>query len=129
MQGVKVASHMTFSTGAAGADRDWPLAVQDWGLKVKDVIYVVFATSSTANVEIGAIHKEGPSMDSNYFVANSTAIALAAPAAAPTLIRGQTNSTANGSLMPYFTPVIRVGSTGATVESFTGDVWVGGKPF
>lgn len=129
MQWVKVASGMTFATGAAGADKDWPLAVQDWGLKVKDVVYAVFATSSTANVEIGAVHKEGPSMDSNYFVPHTTVITLAAPAAAPTLIRGQTNSTANGALMPYFTPVIRVGSTGATVESFTGDVWVGGKPF
>ena len=129
MQWVKVASHMTFSTGAAGADKDWPLAVQEWGLKVKDVIYVVFPTSATANVEIGAVHKEGPTTDSNYFVQHSVPVALAAPAAAPTLIRGQTNSDANGPLMPYFTPVIRVGSTGATVESFTGDVWVGGKPF
>ncbi len=75
------------------------------------------------------MHKEGPTTDSNYFVQHTVAIGLAAPAAAPTLIRGQTNSATNGPLMPYFTPVIRVGSTGATVESFTGDVWVGGKPF
>ena len=125
----KVASGMTFSTGAAGADKDWPLAVQDWGLQVKEVIYAIFSCSQTANVEIGALHKEGPNPDSNYFVTHSTAIALAVPAAAaPILIKGKTDAAA-GPLMPYFTPVVRVGSTGASVESFTGDVYVGGKPF
>lgn len=125
---IKVASGMTFATGAAGADKDWPLAVQDWGLRVKDVVYAIFSSSQTANVEIGAIHKEGPNPDSNYFVAHSTPIALAVPGAAPILVKGKTDPAA-GPLMPYFTPVIRVGSTGATVESFTGDVYVGGKPF
>ncbi len=120
---------MTFSTGAAGADRDWPLAVQEWGLKVKDVVYGVFASQASANVEIGAIHKEGPTGDSNYFSTYATVITLAAPPAAPVTIKGHTNSGTNGPLMPFFTPVIRVGSTGATVEFFTGDVYVGGKPF
>lgn len=125
---IKVASGMTFSSNANGATRDWPLAVQEWGLRIKDCMYAVFVVSRSANVKIGAVHREGPSSDSNYFIPHSTPIALASPNATPLIIKGQTDGAA-GPLMPYFTPVVQVGSTGATMESFTGDVYVGGKPF
>ncbi len=124
---IKLVSNGTFSS-ATGADKDWPLPVQDWGLKIAVCQYVIFVTTGTAAVKIGALHKEGPNTESTYFLTHSTPIALAAQAAAPVLIKGKTDA-GIGPLMPYFTPVIRVGTTGAGVDSFTGDVWVGGKPY
>ncbi len=69
---VKVASAMKFTTGAAGTDRDWPFAVQDWGLKIMDVVYAIFASQASANVEIGAIHRnlrpgQAPEWNRDFF--------------------------------------------------------------
>lgn len=124
----KIAAQMTFYSNSNGSTKDTLLPLQDDGLKMKDAIYVIFVNQQTANVKIGAKHNEGPSNDSTYFVTHSTTIALAAPGGAPVQIKGKTDSTA-GPLQPYYVPVIMVGSTGATLESFTGDVYVGGKPF
>jgi hypothetical protein len=124
----KIASQMTFFSNSNGTTKDTALPLQDDGMKMKDALYVIFVNAGTANVKLGLKHNEGPSPDTTYFLTHSTPIAVAVPTAVPGTIKGVTVA-ANGPLQPYYQPVVQVGSTGATQESFTGDVYVFGKPF
>lgn len=128
-QWKKVASALQLQSGG-GTTKAWPLAVQDWGLHVKDVVYVIFVLSrSSANAKVGAEHREGPIADSTFFINyGNGVIAVGTVASVPIMLRGATNSAVNGPLLPYFTPTILVGDAGGQ-ESVTVDVWVGGKPY
>ena len=123
----KIVSSMKFTSNADGSAKAHPLAVQDWGLKVKDVIYVFVATDrSSSAAKVGVRHDEGPDDQSAYYVTQSTPIATATLASVPRFVRGQTS----GSLpLPFFAPTVLVGSTGATQESVTGDLYAGGRPY
>jgi hypothetical protein len=125
---VKVASTIRLFSNADGSEKATPLALQDWGLQVSDVIYMfrVFDRSSTA-AKLGARHDEGPDADATWFRTHTTTLATATLATAPPLVlRGQTNSAGNGALAPWFVPVVVVGSTGASLESVVVDLYLGG---
>ena len=122
----KVASNMKFSSNSDGTDKSWPLALQDWGLKITNAIYVLFVIDqSGAAAKVGAKHDEGPDTQVAYFITHSTPIAVAAVASTPKLVRGQTSG---GPLMPHFVPTVVVGSTGG-LQWVVADVYVGGKPW
>ena len=100
MKWYKIASGLTiYSNG--GSTRSWPLAVQDYGLTIKDAVYGIFIISRTANAKIGAEHREGPTADSNFHSLYATILAVAAPPAASTLVRANTNAAVLGPLMPF----------------------------
>jgi hypothetical protein len=122
----KIASNMKFSSNTDGTEKSWPLALQDWGLRVKDVVYVIFVIdrSSTA-AKVGARHDEGPDTQVAYFITWSTPIPVATVSGVPKLVRG---ATAAGTLMPHFVPTVLVASTGVSTEWVVADVYVGGRP-
>ena len=126
---VKVASSMRFFSNADGTEKATALAIQSFGLRIKDCIYAILPTDRTAaTTKIGARHDEGPEAAPGYFTTHSTPVTVANIPSLGKLIRGQTNG-ANGALLPYFAPTILVLSSGGGQESVVADVWVGGKPY
>lgn len=123
----KVATSMKFISDAGGNDRQYPLGVEDWGQRVKEVQVAMLITDrSSANAKAGLKVLDGVSVDSSWFAVHSTPIASATFAALPLTARGTTGSTP--PIMPFFVPVVLAGGVAAQ-EWFVADVYVGGKPF
>ena len=87
----------------------------------------VITDRSTTAAQAGARILDGANTEASWFATHSTPIVHGVFGGMPLTVRGFTPATP--PLMPFFIPVILVSSSGATVEWFTGDVYVGGKPY
>ncbi len=124
---IKVASAMKFNSDTGGAERAYPLAVDDSGFRVKEpVVALVITDRSSANAKAGARIEHGASADSAWFAIQSTPIAVATFGAPPLTATGSGGT--SPALLPYFRTVVLAQGSGAA-EWFVADVYVGGKPF
>ena len=124
----KVANNMKFISAAAGVERGYPLAVEDWGLRVKEVQVALLITDrSTANAMAGVRVLDGANAEVSWFATHSTPIAAATFGAMPLTARGFTPATL--PIMPFFAPVVRAAGAAAAIEWFVADVYVGGKAY
>lgn len=56
----KVAENLTLKSNTDGSEKAHALALQDWGLEVKEALYVLVALNrSSANAKVGARHDDG----------------------------------------------------------------------
>jgi hypothetical protein len=116
-----------FFTDANGASRDYRLEVLDWGLQVKEVIWVLEVVGrSSTTAQIGLKHEDAPQAVVALARSQGTPIALGAVTGnLPKSIVG----TATGTLLPHFWGVVTCDTTLTAEEFVEARVWAGGKPF
>lgn len=117
-------------TGTDGSAREFTLAVQDWGMAVKEIVYAIAVQGrKSTTAQVGAKHYHAPSGDLSLKTAHSTPIALAAAATdLPFIMIGAAAGTTT-PLLPYFWPTVVVDTSLGGEEWITARIWVGGKPF
>jgi hypothetical protein len=81
---------------------------------------------SSSNAKIGIRHDHGASEDMNLLVELATPIALAT-AAPPTTVKGAVGPSSSHVLLPFFMPVVLMGSDSGE-QSITANIYVGGTP-
>ena len=121
-----------FYSESDGAARESPLAIESFGLRVREVQYCikVLATGGTGTPQVGLKHQDSPDDDpATTPRLQSTPISVQTPSSTlPALLAGSTGTTTPA--LPFFNPTIVVQDSMTTAP-----VWVelvlflGGKPF
>lgn len=124
---IKLVSGFKFYSGSAST-KEYRTTVQNFGLRVKDVIYAVeILDRSSSNAKIGVRHEHGASDNVNLMVTLSTPVVLAT-ATPPTTVMGAVGESTSSILMPHFMPIVLAGSDSGD-QWIVANIYVGGKPY
>ena len=123
---IKLVDNFKFLSNG-GSTREYRTTVQAFGLKVRDVVYAIDVLDySGSNAKIGIRHDQGASDNVNLMLDQVTAITLAA-ATPPSVVKGVVGEATSTVLLPFFMPVVLMGSDGGQ-QSITANIYVGGTP-
>lgn len=123
---IKLVENFKFF-GTTGDPREYRTTLQNFGLKVKNVVYAIeVLDQSSENAKIGIRHDQGASDNLNLLAPLDTPIPVATTAVPPTLLTGQIGEGTDDVLLPYFMPVVLLGSTSGA-QWVVANIYVGGK--
>jgi hypothetical protein len=126
---IKLVDNFKFFS-LSGDTREYRTTLQNFGMRVKNVVYAIEILGiSSTDAKIGIRHDHGASEDLNMLTSLGTPIALATVAADPSPpLKGQIGETTSAILLPYFMPIVLVGSASGN-QWVIANIYVGGKPF
>ena len=129
MTWILLVENFQFLSGSA-TSREWRTTLQNFGMKVKDVIYAVevLNASDSSGITVAIRHDQGASPNLNMMATLDTPISTSSFTAPTTLNGVVVPDTAGQGLLPYFMPTVIITSDSG-IKWVRANIYVGGKPF